>query len=44
MTVDRQVLTLFSSLPSGVGHLTDSQDSLRRVILDIKSGKADHLL
>ncbi|MFF3715165.1 hypothetical protein [Streptomyces prasinus] len=25
-------------------HLTDSRDALRRMILDIKAGKADHLL
>ncbi|MGX1560838.1 hypothetical protein [Streptomyces sp. NPDC055506] len=25
-------------------HLTDSQDALRALILDIKAGKADHLL
>ncbi|WP_326754486.1 hypothetical protein OH738_14710 [Streptomyces hirsutus] len=25
-------------------HLTDSRDALRRMIIDIKAGKADHLL
>ncbi|WP_370414652.1 hypothetical protein [Streptomyces fradiae] len=25
-------------------HLTDSRDALRQLILDIKAGKADHLL